>query len=355
MQLARILTAPLVVDVRRGAVADLGALLADRRIATEGRVAVAVGPSQGDSVLADLAPETLGAADVFRVEDGTVDSAVSLGKRLRADSYEAVAGIGGGRTLDVTKFAAHMAGIPMVAVATNLAHDGIASPISSLEHESGKGSYGVVPPVAVIVDLDRVRSGPPRLVRAGIGDVVNNLSAIADWELAAADLGEPVDGLAVTLARTAAQAVLHQPGTVDDDEFLTVLAESLVLSGIAMTVAGSSRPSSGGDHEILHAIDQLYPGAGNHGELAGVGALFCTYLRGDERGCALLAACLARHGLPRTPADLGLSLAEFTKAVLHAPATRPGRYTILERLALDERALARRVAGFAAAVPNGGR
>ena len=272
--LARILTAPLVVDVRPGAIADLGALLADRRIVTEGRVAVAVGPGQGDSVLADLdrkTPETLGLAKVFRVEDGTVDSAVSLGKQLRADAYEAVAGIGGGRTIDVTKFAAHMAGVPMVAVATNLAHDGIASPVSSLEHESGKGSYGVVPPVAVVVDLDRVRSGPPRLVRAGIGDVVNNLSAVADWELAAADRGEPVDGLAVTLARTAAQAVLHQPGTVTDDEFLTVLAESLVLSGIAMTVAGSSRPCSGGDHEILHAIDQMFPGAGNHGELAGRG------------------------------------------------------------------------------------
>jgi len=348
--LSRILTVPLVVDVRPGAVADLGTLLADRRIATEGRVALAVGPSQGDSVLADLAPETLGAAEVFRVEDGTVDTAVSLGKQLRADSYEAVAGIGGGKTIDVTKFAAHMAGIPMVAVATNLAHDGIASPISSLEHESGKGSYGVVPPVAVIVDLDRVRSGPLRSVRAGIGDVINNLSAIADWELAAADCGEPVDGLAVTLARTAAQAVLHQPGTVRDDEFLTVLAESLVLSGIAMTVAGSSRPSSGGDHEILHAIDQLFPGAGTHGELAGVGALFCTYLRGDGRLGELMSACLARHGLPRTPADLGLSQAEFTKAVLHAPATRPGRYTILERLALDECAIAQRVEDFTAAI-----
>jgi len=243
-----------------------------------------------------------------------------------------------------------MAGIPMVAVATNLSHDGIASPVSSLEHESGKSSYGVVPPVAVLVDLDRVRSGPPRLVRAGIGDVVNNLSAIADWELAAADRHEPVDGLAVTMARTAAQAVLHQPGTVDDDDFLTVLAESLVLSGMAMTVAGSSRPASGGCHEILYAIDQLFPGTGTHGELAGVGALFCTYLRGEDQRCALLAACLARHGLPRTPADLGLSHAEFTKAVLHAPATRPGRYTILERLALDECAIARRVADFAAAV-----
>ena len=351
--LARILTAPLVVDVRPGAVAGLGALLADQRIATDGRVALAIGPGQGDSVLADLAPEHLGAAEVFRVEDGTVDSAVSLGKQLRADSYEAVAGIGGGKTIDVTKFAAHMAGIPMVAVATNLAHDGIASPISSLEHESGKGSYGVVPPVAVVVDLDRVRSGPLRLVRAGIGDVVNNLSAIADWELAAADCGEPVDGLAVTLARTAAQAVLHEPGSVADDEFLTVLAESLVLSGIAMTVAGSSRPSSGGDHEILHAIDQLFPGAGTHGELAGVGALFCTFLRADDRLCRLMSACLARHGLPRTPADLGLGHAEFTKAVLHAPATRPGRYTILERLALDECAIAERVDGFALAAGSG--
>jgi glycerol-1-phosphate dehydrogenase [NAD(P)+] len=335
--------------VRHGAVADLGAVLADQRIATEGRVAIAVGPGLGDSVLADLNLEKLGAAEVFRVDDGTVDSAVSLGKRLRADAYEAVAGIGGGRTIDVTKFAAHMAGVPMVAVATNLAHDGIASPVSSLEHESGKGSYGVVPPVAVIVDLDRVRNGPPRLVRSGVGDVVNNLSAVADWELAAADRGEPVDGLAVTLARTAAQAVLHQPGSVTDDGFLTVLAESLILSGIAMTVAGSSRPGSGGDHEILHAIEQLYPGTAHHGELAGVGALFCTYLRGDFAGRALLSDCLTRHGLPRTPADLGLAPDEFTKAVLHAPETRPGRYTILEALALDETATTERVRGFAAA------
>jgi glycerol-1-phosphate dehydrogenase [NAD(P)+] len=348
--LARMLAAPLVVDVRSGAIAGLGALLADRRIATEGRVAVAVGRGQGDSVLADL---DIGAAEVFRVEDGTVDTAVDLGKRLRAGSYEAVAGIGGGKTIDVTKFAAHMAGIPMVAVATNLAHDGIASPVSSLEHESGKSSYGVVPPVAVVVDLDRVRSGPQRLVRAGIGDVVNNLSAIADWELAAADQSEPVDGLAVTIARTAAEAVLHQPGTVACDEFLTVLAEALVLSGMAMVVAGSSRPCSGGDHEITYAIDQLYPETANHGELVGVGALFCTHLRGDDRHFGLVSACLSRHGLPRTPADLGLSASEFTKAVLHAPATRPGRYTILERLALSEAEIARRVDDFVGAVTSG--
>lgn len=345
--LARMVPAPLVVDVRRGAVAGLGGLLADRRIAPEGRVAVAVGPGQGDSIAADL---KIADAEVFRVADGTVDCAVRLGKRLRAGAYEAVAGIGGGRTIDVTKFAAQMAGMPMVAVATNLSHDGIASPVSSLEHESGKSSYGVAPPVAVVVDLDRVRSGPTRMVRAGIGDVVSNLSAIADWELAAVDTGEPVDGLAVTLARTAAQSILHAGGTVEDDDVVTVLAEALVLSGMAMVVAGSSRPCSGGDHEILHAVDQLYPTAGHHGELAGIGALFCARLRGDGRQAALLSACLDRHGLPRVPADVGLTIAEFTKAVLHAPATRPGRYTILEKLQLSETELTGRVEDHVRAV-----
>ena len=346
--LARLLPAPLTVDVRRGAIADLGALLADRRIATEGRVAVALGPGvHGDGVAARLG---IGEAEVFRVEDATVDTAVSLGKKLRAAAYEAVAGIGGGRTIDVTKFAANMAGIPMVSVATNLSHDGIASPTSSLEHESGKGSYGVAPPVAVIVDLDSVHTAPDRLVRAGIGDAVSNLSAIADWELAVTHAGERIDGLAVTLARTAAEAVLHQPGTIASDEFLTVLAEALILSGMAMTVAGSSRPCSGGDHEILHAIDQLYPGAGTHGELAGVGALFCAYLREDAGQAGLVADCLARHSLPRSPADLGLSAAEFTKAVVCAPSTRPGRYTILEHLKLTEAEAGARVEEYVRSV-----
>ena len=179
--LARMLASPLSIDVRRGAIADLGLLLADRRIANEGRIAVAVGPGQGARIVADL---NLPHCEVFQVDEGTVDVANELGKKLRTEAFEAVAGIGGGKTIDVTKFAATMAGIPMIAVATNLSHDGIASPVSSLEHESGKSSYGVNMPVAVVVDVDYVRSAPDRLVRSGIGDVLSNLSAITDWELA---------------------------------------------------------------------------------------------------------------------------------------------------------------------------
>ncbi|MEU0570406.1 iron-containing alcohol dehydrogenase family protein [Nonomuraea sp. NPDC005983] len=337
------LAAPLFVDVRAGAVASLGTLLADLQIARQGRVAVAVGPSQGDDICEEL---RIDGAEVLRIPDGTLTAAVELGQRLRAGQFEVIAGIGGGKTIDVAKFAAHMAGIPMVAVTTSLGHDGIASPVSTLRHESGTGSYGVVMPTAVLVDLDRVRSAPAALSTAGIGDAISDLSAVADWELAAAEAGEHIDGLAVSMARSAALVVLHQPGQARDDEFLTVLAESLILSGMAMAVAGSSRPASGGDHEIMHAINQLYPGTASHGELAGVGALFCTYLRQDEDKVQLISACLKRHDLPRTPGDLGLSDTDFAKAVAYAPRTRPGRYTILEHLDLSESQLADHVDAY---------
>jgi glycerol-1-phosphate dehydrogenase [NAD(P)+] len=93
----------------------------------------------------------------------------------------------------------------------------------------------------------------------------------------------------------------------------------------------------------MHAIDHLYPGTASHGELAGVGALFCAYLRDDPGQAAVMAACLERHGLPRSYSALGLSQAEFAKAVAFAPATRPGRYTILEHLAMSEAEIAKRV------------
>ncbi|MEU8305244.1 iron-containing alcohol dehydrogenase family protein [Actinomadura sp. NPDC048955] len=338
--LTRMLNAPLSIDVRRGAVATLGELLADRRIATEGRVAIAVGPGQGDQIAEHVRP-SLAACEVFHVAGGTVEAAVSLGSRLRAGSYEAVVGIGGGRTIDATKYAATLSGIPMVSVATNLSHDGICSPVASLVHDKGKGSFGVVMPLAMIVDLDYVRAAPDRLVRAGIGDVVSNFSAVEDWLLAAEETGERIDRMALTVARTAAEALLHQPGSIDSDRFLTVLAEGLVLSGMAMAFAGDSRPASGGDHEILHAIDHLFPDTANHGELAGIGAAFCFHLRATRLGTGHerleeILACLGRHGLPRFPADVGLSPEQFAEAVRYAPQTRPGRYTILEHLSLDE-------------------
>jgi glycerol-1-phosphate dehydrogenase [NAD(P)+] len=343
--LARMVGTPLAIDIGPGAVTGLAPLLADRRISSGGHVAVVVGPGQGEELAAILRPR-LENAEIWHVEGGSVDASIDLAKRLRSGFYDAVVGIGGGKTLDTTKYAATLSGLPMVAVATSLAHDGIASPVSSLEEGGRKMSFGVQMPIAVMIDLDYVRRSAPEMRRSGIGDVVSNLSAIADWELAARERGEILDGLAVTFARTGALAVIDRTDSIDDDAFLFALADGLVLGGIAMAAAGSSRPCSGGDHEILHAIDHLYPGSAGHGELAGMAALFCTFLRADVDGAAHIDACLSRHGLPRVPEDVGLTAEQFATAVRHAPSTRPERYTILEHLDLAEREVRRRVDAY---------
>ncbi|NJP79108.1 iron-containing alcohol dehydrogenase family protein, partial [Streptomyces sp. AA8] len=265
-----------------------------------------------------------------------LDEAIKLADAMKSGHYDAVVGLGGGKIIDCAKYAAARIGLPLVAVATNLSHDGLCSPVATLDNDAGRGSYGVPNPIAVVIDLDVIREAPVRFVRSGIGDAISNISAVADWELAARERGEDIDGLAAAMARQAGEAVLRHPGGVGDDGFLQVLAEGLVLTGIAMSVAGDSRPASGACHEINHAFDLLFPKrAASHGEQCGLGAAFAMYLRGAREESALMVEVLRRHGLPVLPQEIGFSAEEFVTAVEYAPQTRPGRYTILEHLALS--------------------
>ncbi|MEV7790669.1 iron-containing alcohol dehydrogenase family protein [Streptomyces sp. NPDC087512] len=348
--LTRLVPSPVVVDIRRGALADLAEVLADRRISRAGRLAVAVSGGFGADLRRRLSPSLPG-TDWFEAGGGALDDAVRLADALGAGRYDAVVGLGGGRVIDCAKFAAARVGLPMVAAATNLSHDGICSPVSILDNDAGRGSYGVPPPVALVVDLAVIREAPIRFVRSGIGDAVSNICAVADWELSHRVTGERVDGLAAAMARQAGEAVLRHPGGCGDDAFLTVLCEALVLSGIAMSIAGHTRPSSGACHEIGHALDLLHPGrAAGHGEQVGIGAAFATFLRGDVEGARLMAGVLRRHGLPVVAGEIGFGDDEFVRAVEFAPRTRPGRYTVLEHLGLTRARIGEAYAEYAAAV-----
>lgn len=333
--LTRLIPSPVVVDVSGGAMGGLARLLADQRISSSGKLAFAISDGSGRKLRERLEPELPG-ADWYPVDGGTLDAAVKLADGIRGKRYDAVVGLGGGKIIDVAKYAAARIGLPMVAVATNLSHDGICSPVSTLDNDNGRGSYGVPTPIAVVIDLDVIRQAPERFVRSGIGDAVSNISAIADWELSHRETGEPVDGLAAAMARSAGESVLRHPGTTADDTFLTTLAEGLVLSGIAMSISGDTRPSSGACHEISHAFDLLHPQrAAAHGEQVGLGAAFAMHLRGAREESGLIAETLRRHGLPVLPGEIGFTEDEFVRAVEYAPQTRPGRFTILEHLDLS--------------------
>jgi glycerol-1-phosphate dehydrogenase [NAD(P)+] len=350
--LTRLIPSPVVVDIRAGALNDLAGVLADQRISSStGRLAIAISGGSGAALRTRLAP-SLPNADWFEVGGGTLDDAIQLADDVKkAGRFDAIVGLGGGKIIDCGKFAASRVGLPLVAVATNLSHDGLCSPVATLDNDAGRGSYGVPNPIAVVIDLDIIREAPVRFVRSGIGDALSNISAVADWELAARERGEDIDGLAAAMARQAGEAVLRHPGGVGDDGFLQVLAEGLVLTGIAMSISGDSRPASGACHEINHAFDLLHPKrAASHGEQCGLGAAFAMHLRGAREESAYMVEVLRRHGLPVTPEEIGFTVDEFVKVVEFAPQTRPGRYTILEHLDLSTDQIRDAYADYAKAI-----
>jgi glycerol-1-phosphate dehydrogenase [NAD(P)+] len=101
----------------------------------------------------------------------------------------------------------------------------------------------------------------------------------------------------------------------------------MIISGISMSVAGSSRPTSGSEHMFSHALDAITHGRGLHGEQCGVGALMMMYLHGGD--WHRIKNALKTIGAPVTAAELGVSREDIISALVNAQSVRPERYTIL--------------------------
>lgn len=276
--------------------------------------------------------------------------AAELGSRARRAGADAVVAIGGGRCIDVAKLAAVRAGLTIVAVPTQLSHDGICSPVAVVPNERAiNESVGAIPPRLVFISVPTLSGAPAASVRAGLGDLTANPFALRDWALAAERGLDEIDQRAWDLSVESYQLIKRHldadpTEAAKDPAFLRELADALVLSGMAMTYVGTSRPASGGEHEISHAIDELHGGRALHGAQVAFGCIFSVALYGEDTGS--FRNQLKRIGLPQHPSDLGLSEDETVTLVLAAPDTRPGRFTILEDADLDEssaRALVRRI------------
>jgi glycerol-1-phosphate dehydrogenase [NAD(P)+] len=266
---------------------------------------------------------------------------------------DVVVAVGGGKTIDVAKSVCDAADLPLIVVPTQLTADGIASPVSVIRGPDGRlhSGHGRLP-IAVIVDLDVVAAAPPERTRAGLGDLLANYSALADWELAAAAGAQEVDDFAALLARSAGDLVYGAPpaglaaGRPEVD-FLHRLLRGLVLSGLAMEIAGSSRPCSGSEHLISHALDSLHPGTAQHGEQVAFGSLVATHLQGGD--WRRLREFMQAAGMNGAVSGFGLPGEELVAAVRAAPSMRPERHTVLSEPVSTEDTIATAVRDVLAA------
>jgi glycerol-1-phosphate dehydrogenase [NAD(P)+] len=238
-------------------------------------------------------------------------------------------GVGGGSVIDVTKLASYELSKPYISVPTSAAHDGMASPRASLKDKKGSISKTAVSPVAILADTAIISKAPYRMLASGCADVISNLSAVKDWELAHRLKNEEFSTFAASLSVTASKLLLDKAEDIRSglEEAVWQAVKCMIVSGVAMSVAGTSRPASGSEHMFSHMLDRIAPGKALHGEQCGVGAIMMMYLHGGD--WREIRDFLKTIGSPTNAKELGIPKKKIIQALLEAQKIRPDRYTIL--------------------------
>jgi len=249
---------------------------------------------------------------------------------------QVVLGIGGGTKIDVAKISASHKETPFISVPTTASHDGIASPLVSLKGLDKPYSLMAQSPMAIVADTDVIINSSYRFTASGCADVISKLTAVRDWKLAHEVKDEYYGDYAADLALMSARLMVKKARLLKTDleEGLRVLLEALISCGVAMSIAGSSRPCSGSEHLFSHALDQVAPKPALHGEQCGIGTIMMARLHNIN--WRQIRETLQRVDAPTTAEQLGVEPEQIVEALVRAAEIRPDRYTIL-----DERTLTR--------------
>ena len=163
-------------------------------------------------------------------------------------SVSAIVAIGGGIAIDVGKYAGFLTRLPVIAVPTAISNDGFCSPGASLRMEGPADQLPSMIPFGVVIDTTVISNSPQRFTYSGIGDLVSKFSAVADWKLAYHETGELINDFSVMISLQSVENLVNHPDkALDDLHFLQLVCGALVMRGVAMEVAGSSRPASGSE------------------------------------------------------------------------------------------------------------
>jgi len=239
---------------------------------------------------------------------------------------DVILGFGGGRSLDVAKLLAVELGCDWVSIPTAASHDGIASDVASVSQDGYKYSKKCKRPIAVVADLSIMSRAPPRLKLAGTGDVLCKSSSLAEWRLGKENNGEYFDDSAYHVVESALASVMR-------NDSLEVLVKAQIDAGRAMCMVGSSRPCSGTEHAISHAMDR------HSQELHGLQVAFATPLclyHLDQAGYTKhkaddLIRIMRKRGLPVSLTEMSLAPDVFIDDIHHALEImrKRGRYSVL--------------------------
>jgi len=170
---------------------------------------------------------------------------------------ELIIGIGSGVIQDLCKYVSHFEKVPYMVVATAPSMDGYASTGAAMITGGMKVTYSAGLPVALVADTAVLAQAPLEMLKAGYGDVIGKFSALNDWELSREVTGEYFCQYIYDLTYRQIETTLQLADGIlqRNEDSIKALMDALVIIGIMMSFAGSSRPASGSEHHLSHFFE----------------------------------------------------------------------------------------------------
>lgn len=215
---------------------------------------------------------------LFKEEEIHPDES-SVGSLLMAcePDVDLLVAVGSGTLNDITRFVSFRMKLPYYIFGTAPSMDGFASNVAAMTTNNAKITYPSHTPDAIFADPAVLADAPAVLVQAGFGDILGKFTCLTDWKLSSVINGEYYcSEIADLTAKARDLTVSLRTGlAAGEPSSLVRLTEALILSGIAMSFSGNSRPASGSEHHLSHFWEMKFLAEGKkdvpHGIKVGIG------------------------------------------------------------------------------------
>ncbi len=320
---------PTILDVGKGNIENIGNLIAKNTLSNV-IVCFGAGIYQmfGAAIVESLKKAGIQILQIYEQDDNQLENLATFAFTIPAHT-QAVIGIGGGKVLDMAKYISFLNNIPFISIPTSISNDGFSSSGCSLFISGRRKSVPAKMPYGIIVDIDIIKGSPESLIYSGIGDLVSKITAIYDWEYEEQNGKGTVNDFAVMIAKKSVNSVVRMDiqMNIRDEFFLKELVDSLIMSGIAMEIAGNSAPASGSEHLISHGLDSLLEKPQLHGIQVGV----ATYImsRVQNHRVSRVTKFLTETGFFAHVKSLQMKASDFEEAIDVAPTVKPDRLTCI--------------------------
>ncbi|MDF2942116.1 MAG: sn-glycerol-phosphate dehydrogenase [Herbinix sp.] len=190
-----------------------------------------------------------------------------------------IVAVGSGTINDLCRFLSFKLNLPYMIIATAPSMDGFASNVTPLIVNHMKTTYEAHTPYAILGDTSILKNAPIKMIAAGVGDILGKYTCLTDWEIAHCINNEYRCNELVTIVNRSIQTVIDniELAKSRDSKAISGIMEGLVLSGIAMSFAGNSRPASGSEHHLSHYWEMMFLFQGKqqilHGTKVGIGTV----------------------------------------------------------------------------------